>query len=285
MIYFSQAQTDALLQEDIQGGDLTTRALGIGAQPGIMDFCHRQGGCVSGIAVARQMLSSLGLTVTEQLADGEHATAGQLLIRAYGNAAALHQGWKAVQNVLEWSCGVSHYLDEMLNILRQRYPDGQIACTRKAIPGTRMLATQAILAAGGIIHRGGCAETVLLFANHRRFLTNPNDWTGAMARLRSHAPEKKIVVEADTPDEALAALRAAPDALQLDKFTPEQAADIARQVSSLAPHCTLALTGGITLASLASYLDCGIRLFITSAPYYAPPADIKVSLSPDARGI
>ncbi|MGE9527772.1 ModD protein, partial [Escherichia coli] len=42
---------------------------------------------------------------------------------------------------------------------------------------------------------------------------------------------------------------------------------------------------GITLASLASYLDCGIRLFITSAPYYAPPADIKVSLSPDARGI
>lgn len=170
-------------------------------------------------------------------------------------------------------------------MLHQCYPDGQIACTRKAIPGTRLLATQAILAAGGIIHRGGCAETVLLFANHRRFLTNPNDWTGAIARLRSHAPEKKIVVEADTPDEALAALRAAPDVLQLDKFTPEQAAEIARQAPALAPHCTLALTGGITLASLAGYLDCGIRLFITSAPYYAPPADIKVSLSPDARGL
>lgn len=38
MIYFSQAQTDALLLEDIQGGDLTTRALGIGAQPGVMAF-------------------------------------------------------------------------------------------------------------------------------------------------------------------------------------------------------------------------------------------------------
>lgn len=285
MIYFSQAQTDALLQEDIQGGDLTTRALGIGAQQGVMDFCHRQGGCVSGIAVARQMLCSLGLTVTEQRADGEHAAPGQLLIRAHGNAAALHQGWKAVQNVLEWSCGVSHYLDAMLGVARARYPDAQIACTRKAIPGTRLLATQAVLAAGGIIHRGGCAETVLLFANHRRFLPDPHDWAGAIAQLRRHAPEKKIVVEADTPDEALAALRAAPDVLQLDKFTPEQAADIARLASSLAPHCTLALTGGITLASLASFLDCGIRLFITSAPYYAPPADIKVSLSPDARGI
>lgn len=285
MIFFSQAQTDALLLEDVQGGDLTTRALGIGAQSGVMDFYHRQGGCVSGATIARQMLTSLGLTVTDILADGERASAGQLLIRAHGNAAALHQGWKAVQNVLEWSCGVSLYLDAMLSTLRQRYPDGQIACTRKAIPGTRMLAAQAILAAGGIIHRGGSAETVLLFANHRHFLADPHDWAGTIARLRRHAPEKNIVVEADTPDEALAALRAAPDVLQLDKFIPEQAAEIARQAPSLAPHCTLALTGGITLASLASYFDCGTRLFITSAPYYAPPADIKVSLSPDARGI
>lgn len=285
MIYFSQAQIDALLLEDIQGGDLTTRALGIGAQPGVMDFYHRQGGCVSGTAVAAQMLASLGLVVTDCMADGERAAAGQLLIRARGSAAALHQGWKAVQNVLEWSCGVSGYLDSMLRILRQRYPDGQMACTRKAIPGTRMLAAQAILAAGGIIHRGGCAETVLLFTNHRRFLRDRNDWASAIEPLRRHAPEKKIVVEADTPEEALAALRAAPDVLQLDKFTPEQAADVARQAPSLAPHCTLALTGGITLASLASYLDCGIRLFITSAPYYAPPADIKVSLSPDACGL
>lgn len=144
MIYFSQAQIDALLLEDIQGGDLTTRALGIGAQPGVIEFSHRQGGCVSGTAVARQMLTSLGLTVTDILSDGERANAGQRLIRAHGPAAALHQGWKAVQNVLEWSCGVSGYLVEMLSMLHQRYPDGQIACTRKAIPGTRLLATQAI---------------------------------------------------------------------------------------------------------------------------------------------
>lgn len=280
MIFFSQALIDAYLLEDIQGGDLTTRALGIGAQPGRMDFTHRQGGCVSGIAVARQMLQSLGLTVVAQMNDGEQAAPGQLLIRALGNADALHQGWKAVQNVLEWSCGVSRYLDSMLTMLHRQIPDGTIACTRKAIPGTRLLATQAVLAAGGLIHRAGCAETVLLFANHRRFLADSQDWSAAIAQLRRHAPEKKIVVEADTPDEALAALHAQPDVLQLDKFTPLQARELAQCAPSLAPHCTLALTGGINLATLANYLDCGIRLFITSAPFYAPPADIKVSLHP-----
>lgn len=275
MIFLSQAQIDALLLEDIQGGDLTTRALGIGKQPGAIEFFHCQGGCVSGVAVACKMLTTLGLTIDDAVSDGSQADAGQRLIHAHGNAAALHQGWKAVQNVLEWSCGVSDYLAQMLIQLRARYPDGNIACTRKAIPGTRLLATQAVIAAGGLIHRTGCAETVLLFANHRRFLADNQDWSGAIDQLRRHAPEKKIVVEADTPEEALAALRAQPDVLQLDKFSPAQAVEIAQ----IAP--SLALTGGINLLTLKNYLDCGIRLFITSAPYYASPADIKVKLKPE----
>ncbi|ROS16292.1 molybdenum transport protein [Raoultella sp. BIGb0399] len=282
MIYFPQALTDAWLMEDIQGGDLTTRALGIGSQPGIMEFRHRQGGCVSGISPASQMLRSLGLTVTTSLADGEQAAPCGLLLRASGSASALHQGWKAAQNVLEWSCGVSNYVSQMLDLLHARLPDAHIACTRKAIPGTRLLGTQAIVAAGGLIHRAGCAETLLLFANHRHFFADNGDWAQMISLLRQRSPEKKVAVESDTLPEALAALQAQPDILQLDKFTPEQARQVAGHARDIAPACTLALTGGITLGSLGQYLDCGIELFITSAPWYAPPADIQVRLQPKA---
>ncbi|TLV16150.1 ModD protein [Klebsiella indica] len=278
MIYFPQALTDSWLMEDIGGGDLTTRALAISERPGVMVFRHRQGGCISGIAPATQMLRSLGLTVSQTQRDGTRVAAGDILLCANGSADALHQGWKAVQNVLEWSCGVSAYMAQMLDMLHQRLPNGHIACTRKAIPGTRLLGTQAIVAAGGLIHRAGCAETLLLFANHRRFLSNGNDWHSAIQQLRQSSPEKKIAVEADNVDEAIAALNAAPDVLQLDKFTPQQASDIAQQAARLAPHCTLALTGGITLSTLPHYLDCGIELFITSAPWFAQPADIQVSM-------
>ncbi len=191
MIYFPQALTDAWLMEDIQGGDLTTRALEIGSQPGIMEFRHRQGGCVSGISPASQMLRSLGLTVTTSLADGEQAAPCGLLLRASGSASALHQGWKAAQNVLEWSCGVSNYVSQMRDLLHARLPDAHIACTRKAIPGTRLLGTQAIVAAGGLIHRAGCAETLLLFANHRHFLADNSDWAQMIGLLRQRSPEKK----------------------------------------------------------------------------------------------
>ncbi|TCW17424.1 molybdenum transport protein [Raoultella sp. BIGb0138] len=281
MIYLPQALTDAWLMEDIQGGDLTTRALAIGTRPGVIEFRHRQGGCVSGISPAARMLQSLGLSVTAQLEDGAQSAPGEMLLRATGNASALHQGWKAVQNVLEWSCGVSAYVHAMLALLHARHPTAHIACTRKAIPGTRLLGPQAILAAGGLIHRAGCAETLLVFANHRRFLHNSGDWVHAIQLLRQQSPEKKVAVEAETPEEALAALQAQPDIVQLDKFTPQQARRVAEQARQIAPDCTLALTGGITLTRLNQYLDCGIELFVTSAPWYAPPADIEVRLQPD----
>lgn len=134
---------------------------------------------------------------------------------------------------------------------------------------------------GGRYIAGVCADSVLLFANHRRFLADDQDWTTIVSQLRRQAPEKKIIVEAETPREAQAALRAQPDVVQLDKFTPVQAAELARIAPILAPDCTLALTGGINLVTLTIYLNCGIRLFITSALYYAPPADIRVILSPD----
>ncbi len=76
MIFLSQAQIDALLLEDIQGGDLTTRALNIGHQHGYIEFFLRQGGCVSGVSVACKMLTTLGLTIDDAVSDGSQANAG-----------------------------------------------------------------------------------------------------------------------------------------------------------------------------------------------------------------
>ncbi|MDN6109994.1 MAG: ModD protein, partial [Enterobacterales bacterium] len=70
MIFIPDAQLDQWLMDDIQGGDLTTRALNIGARKGSMRFHHRQGGCISGIDTARRMLLRLGLEVEQHLHDG-----------------------------------------------------------------------------------------------------------------------------------------------------------------------------------------------------------------------
>lgn len=280
MIFIPDSYLDQWLMDDIQGGDLTTRALGIGTRRGVMHFYHRQGGCVSGLHTAKRMLARLGLEADPHLQDGSVASAGELLLTATGQADALHQGWKAVQNLLEWSCGVSDYLYRMRQILQRYSPQGQIACTRKTIPGTHLLVIQAVVAAGGIVHRAGCAETILLFANHRQFCANPTDWQGLVATLRQQAPEKAIIVEVDTLDEAKAALQARPDIVQLDKFAVPDVATLQSFAKEHAPGCRLSLAGGINLRTVEAYAQTGVPLLVTSAPYHAPPADIKVKLIP-----
>lgn len=101
-----------------------------------------------------------------------------------------------------------------------------------------------------------------------------------MTRLRRAAPEKKVIVEADNVDEALAALNAQADIVQLDKFTPEQFAWVLMQRQVLAPNSLLSAAGGITLLNVADYVRAGAELLVTSAPYYAQPTDIKVWLEP-----
>ncbi|NGE24568.1 ModD protein, partial [Klebsiella pneumoniae] len=132
----------------------------------------------------QKLLEKLGLQTHLHANDGDHTEAGALLLTATGSAEALHQGWKVVQNVIEWSSGVTQMTRCMVDTLRQYQPDAQLACTRKNIPGTKLLATAAVLAGKGIIHRQGCAETILLFANPRRFLAEPENWCAAIATLR-----------------------------------------------------------------------------------------------------
>lgn len=277
MFHYADQQLDQWLLDDISGGDLTTRALGIETRTGEMQFSCRSHCRVSGAFVGFKMLQKLGLNARILCADGTDAKPGMPILQAEGNAAALHLGWKAVQNVLEWSCGVATYMHTLIQKGRAHNPHLHIACTRKSIPGTKALATASVVHGGGIIHRGGTAETILMFANHRRFLKNPDDWNANVQQLKAAAPEKKIIVEVDSMDEAKAAILANPDIIQLDKFSPE---DIVKVIALANGRCLISAAGGVNLENVEIYAATGVPLIVTSSPYYAKAADIKVKLQP-----
>ncbi|MGO2304102.1 MAG: ModD protein [Providencia sp.] len=278
MIYLPDSLIDQLLLDDIQYGDLTTRSLGLHSQQGTMTFTSKEGGCVSGIAIAEHMLAKLGISTQCFFQDGQIVEPQSLLIRASGTVEALHQGWKAVQNILEWCGGISHYTHQMVNILKQYQPDGQLACTRKTIPNTKPLALTAIIAGGAIIHRAGSAESILLFTNHRNCLTEPNDWRSHIQTLKTAAPEKQIIVEADNREQAVLAIEAGADIIQLDKLPTKQIEQLQSIIRAQNKSCRLSIAGGINLQTIAEYAQTGVSLLVTSAPYYAAPRDIKVHI-------
>ncbi|MGC6248331.1 ModD protein [Bisgaard Taxon 45] len=282
MLYFSDNELDAFLLEDIYRGDLTTHSLGLDNVPAKMIFKRKNTGIVAGISIAEKLLRKLAIEPHVFVNEGDTVAAGSLLLTAQARADKLHQAWKVVQLVLEWSCGVAQYTAEMIANAKAINPNAIVACTRKSIPNTRKLATNAVLAAGGHIHRQGLSETLLVFTNHRNLLADPEDWQGIVTRLKQQAPENKITLEADNLVQFEQMLTAEPDIIQLDKFTPKQVKHALHVLALSNKKITLSVAGGVNKNNVAEYAKLGIQLFITSAPYYAPPEDIKVIIKKQA---
>jgi len=176
--------------------------------------------------------------------------------------------------LLEWSSGLASAAAELVAAAAPL----PVACTRKTPPGSKALAVKAMRCGGAVMHRLGLSESLLLFAEHRRFLAEPPAAT--VARLHGALPEHKLAVEVHSAEEALAWARAGAEILQLEKFTPAAVAACRDLLASHHIHPILAAAGGIHPGNAAAYAASGARLLVSSWPYSAPPRDVAVSLAP-----
>ena len=194
------SELESLLAEDVPHGDLTTEALGIADRPARMSFTARGEMVVAGTEIAAGLVRMAGGAAGVFVADGTRVAGGTVLLEAMGRAGALHRAWKQAQTTVEILSGIA---SAARAVVEAAVADGRrvpVACTRKTLAGARRLQIGAARVGGCVAHRLGLSETVLVFAEHRAFLDEPLE--AAVARLRSRAPEKKLVIEVASPDEA-----------------------------------------------------------------------------------
>jgi molybdenum transport protein len=273
------AQLERLLFDDAPYGDLTTDLLGIGAQRARMTFSAR-GPMVLALATeAAEILEMAGASVERLLEDGQALAPGQEFLHAEGRAGALLRGWKVAQTLVEIWSGVATAAREIVEAARAVAPDIGVACTRKNTPGVKNFSVAAIRTGGAEMHRLGLSETILVFPEHLAFLGGET-LDSAVARLRRGAPEKKLVLEAGTMAEALAAAEAGFDVIQAEKFSPADIALLVKQLANLTKRPKLAAAGGVNRANAAEYARAGADILVTSAPYAALPRDVSVRFAP-----
>jgi molybdenum transport protein len=265
----SRSDIERLLAEDVPAGDLTTDALGIGALPGRMSFAARGGMVLAGVDVAVRMMD--GLTLTAAARDGDRLGPGSPILEASGTAADLHRAWKAAQTLVEILSGIASATRAIVDAAG----GVPVATTRKTVPGARALSQLAVKAGGGILHRHGLSETILVFREHRLFLDGES-LSVIAARLRRSQPEKALAIEVDNLDEAIEAATAGFDVVQLEKFTPDDVATLVARLPQPGARARLAAAGGIDPDNAALYAAAGADLLVTSWPYTARPRDVAV---------
>lgn len=269
----------AWLNEDAPYGDLTTGGLPLAGRAGRMRFMARGAMRVAGVEEAARLVALAGGRAEVLRASGTAVGPGEPLLHAEGDAPALLLAWKQAQTLVEAASGIATATAAIVAALHEAGCVVPVACTRKTFPGTRALAAKAVRAGGGVMHRLGLSETLLVFPEHRAFI-DPADQAQALAALRAAQPEKRLVAEVGDTDEALALARAGVDVLQLERFTPAALADLRTRLRDEGLSPRVAPAGGVDLGNAVAYARAGADFLVTSSPYFARPADVQVCIEP-----
>ncbi len=260
-----QQQLHDWLSEDLGRGDLTAPALAGAA--GRAHWIAKGDGVFCGGVLMEPLFQLLDpqLQVRLLVADGEAIRSGQRLLELEGTAAALVAGERTALNLAMHLSGIASATAQLAMSLEGT--GVRLADTRKTTPGLRVLEKYAVRCGGGINHRLGLDDAAMLKENHLA-------WAGgirpAVAAVRSAAPwPARLIVEAETGDEAQAAIQAGADGVLLDEFSPEQLSQLVPRLRALAAERGAAVVleaSGVQPDQLQAYAGTGIDLISSSAP-------------------
>lgn len=263
-------QLAAWLQEDLGRGDLTAPAL-TGAI-GRAHWIAKAEGVFCGGVLLEPLFQQLDPAVQVRLlvADGEPIRQGQRLLELEGSAAALVAGERTALNLAMRLSGIASATAQLAAALEGT--GVRLADTRKTTPGLRVLEKYAVRCGGGINHRLGLDDAAMLKENHLA-------WAGgvaaAAAAVRTAAPwPARLIIEAETAEEAEAAIRAGADGVLLDEFTPEQLAELVPRLRALAVERGAPVVleaSGVQPEQLQAFAGSGIDLISSSAPITRSP--------------
>ena len=251
----------AALAEDLgRAGDITSDAC-IDAEARLrVQFAARAAGVISGLDCARLALAAMdpAIRFSAQRRDGDSVDAGEVLARAEGGARAILAAERTALNLLGHLSGIATltraYVDQVSGT------KAVVVDTRKTTPGLRALEKYAVRCGGGVNHRFGLDDAILIKDNH---VAACGGVGRALERAKAAAGHLvRIEVEVDSLEQLDEALVHAPDVIMLDNFSLE---DLLEAVRRAAGRVRLEASGGVSLQTVRAIAETGVHVISVGA--------------------
>ena len=272
------------LREDGDGCDVTSEAVVAAEDVGGYAVIARESGVFAGRGILRLLtgfVADEGLAIRPYTSDGEAFEAGRQLATIVGPARTALRIERPLLNFLQRLCGVATLTRQFVDAVAGT--SAQILDTRKTIPGWRELDKYAVRCGGGVNHRMGLHDAVLVKDNHlagvpvgelRSFVAD------LVARVRRNDPPPSFIeLEVDSLDQLGEVLAAeGVDRVLLDNFTPDQMRQaVAMRNASTAAHVKLEASGGIDLQNVRAIAETGVDFISVGAlTHSAPSLDLAI---------
>ena len=254
------------LAEDLGSeGDITTDAIVPAEAKGEAAIVARQAGVIAGLDLAEAAFRTLDshIRFMRVVTDGGTVASGATIATLAGKTRAILTGERTALNFLGRLSGIATLTAAYVKAVEGT--KARIACTRKTTPGLRALEKYAIRAGGGVNHRFGLYDAVLVKDNH---IAAAGGLSKALERLtprRGHLV--KVEVEVDTLDQLKEALNFPIDAVLLDNMDVER---LRQAVKLVAGRVTTEASGGVTLETVRKIAETGVDVISVGALTHSP---------------
>lgn len=255
---------DLAFAEDIGDGDHTTLSCIPSTAMGKSKLLIKEAGILAGVEIAKEVFHRFDSTlhIEVMIQDGTPVKPGDIAMVVSGKVQSLLQTERLMLNIMQRMSGIATMTRRYVNELAGTKT--RVLDTRKTTPGMRMLEKMAVKIGGGVNHRIGLFDMILLKDNHVDFA---GGITAAIDRARDYCKKKgkdlKIEIEVRNFEELLEVLNhGGIDRIMLDNFTPE---DTKKAVVMINGQYEVESSGGITFNTLRDYAECGVDFISVGA--------------------
>lgn len=262
------------LEEDLRyGPDATTEATVPADAVAVAELTPRVAGVLAGIPVALAVFGD-AVEVLSQRADGDKAVPGEPALVVRGNVRALLTAERTALNLICHLSGIATATAAWVDAVEGT--GARVRDSRKTLPGLRLLEKYAVRCGGGVNHRLGLGDAVLIKDNH---VLAAGSVRAALAAVRAHAPDLPCEVEVDSLDQLDEAIAEGAELVLLDNFTPEQCAEAVRRAVKDGRGVKLEASGGLTLGVARAYAETGVDyLAVGGLTHSSPALDLGMDL-------
>jgi len=271
------------LEEDIGAGDITTFSLIPANEEAEAELIVKEDCIVAGLVAAEEVFRQLDPRIRFEvlLADGARAERGIRLALFSGPARAILTGERTALNFLQRLSGIATLTRRYVELIKDT--GATILDTRKTTPGLRQLEKYAVAVGGGMNHRMGLYDRILIKDNHLRVLERygADSIRRAIAEAKQKNPGVPVEVEADSLEAVGAAVEAGADCILLDNMTIDEMREAVELVDRRA---ATEASGGITLENVREVALTGVQYISIGALTHSAKA-VDMSLEVIRPGI
>ncbi|HJX80859.1 MAG TPA: carboxylating nicotinate-nucleotide diphosphorylase [Candidatus Udaeobacter sp.] len=246
----------AALKEDIGEGDITTDFFVPETLHATGRIAARENAIVAGTGAAAEVFRQVDPSIDIQIIrpDGDEVVVGDVIIEVRGLAGSILKAERVALNFLQRLCGIATLTRQFVDAIGNH--PAKILDTRKTTPGLRALEKAAVVAGGGVNHRFGLYDMVLVKDNHLATFGGLSSFADRIRQLRKERPNIRIEVEADDLEQARAFAEVdGIDVILLDNMTPAQ---MREAIALRKGNIQFEASGGVTLKNVKRIAATGV---------------------------